>query len=189
MVRECVDQGHYECREVPCEEGLFSRMGKHLRHRHGCECEESCAPPTKTVQVWCPNKVWVERPVTRNVTKCEYVPTEVQVTVNKCVPQQQTFNVTVNKCVPVEKTETFTVQVPHQVAYEATRMVCRTVPTEEAYTACRMVPHTVAREVPCESECGGGEFFTASSKHGGRLGGLFGGHGGRRHGHGGDCCE
>jgi hypothetical protein len=219
MVRKCVDQGHYECREVPVSSfaslghggghGLFSGlMGKH-KHHGGCDecpaepCE--CAPATKTVQVWCPNKVWVEEAVTRNVTKVECVPTVENVTVLKSVPTQQTFKVTTCKsvpqqqtrkvttikCVPVEKTETYTVQVPKQVAFEATRTVTKCVPTEEKYTATRMVPHQVAKEVPCE------EAATVSSSAfgglgglGGKLGGLF--HGaGRKHGghHGSSCCD
>jgi len=214
MVRKCVDQGHYECREVPCSSfasfghgrgGHFGGLlGKH-GHKRGCDdCAESCecAPATKTVQVWCPNKVWVEEPCTRLVRKVECVPTVENVTVMKSVPSQQTFKVTTCKmvpqqqtrkvttikCVPVEKTETYTVQVPKQVAFEATRTVTKCVPTEEKYTATRLVPHQVAKEVACE------EAATVSSGYGrgfgGGLGGLF--HGaGRKHGgrHGSSCCD
>jgi hypothetical protein len=216
MVRKCVDQGHYECREVPCSSGassghgrgghLSGLLGKFKHHGGGDECCApadpcECAPATRTVQVWCPNKVWVEEPCTRLVRKVECVPTVENVTVMKSVPSQQTFKVTTCKmvpqqqtrkvttikCVPVEKTETYTVQIPKQVAFEATRTVTKCVPTEEKYTATRLVPHQVAKEVPCE------EAATVSSGYGsgrGGLGGLF--HGaGRKHGgrHGSSCCD
>src|SRR5262249_39190104 len=70
MVRTCVDRGHWECKEVPCEpsfrdhcRGLF-----HPRNRCGDDCAESCEPcPPKmrTVKVWVPQMVWEEKPVTR----------------------------------------------------------------------------------------------------------------------------
>jgi hypothetical protein len=120
---------------------------------HKGDCCEPCPPPTKTVKVWVPNKVWVETPHTHLVRVCEYVPTVVNVTVCKLVPQQQTFKVTCFRCVPEHKTETFTVLVPRKVAFEATRTVARCVPVQEKVTVCRLVPHTVAKQVPCDSCC------------------------------------
>src|SRR5262245_49265948 len=74
-VRKCVDMGHWECREVPCREGLFTRMRKACRN----DCCEPCPPPTQTKKVWCPNKVWVETPVTKMERRVDCVPYTTQV--------------------------------------------------------------------------------------------------------------
>jgi hypothetical protein len=148
VTRKCVDMGHYECCEVPCRESCWARVKKMC---HKGDCCEPCPPPTKTVKVWVPHKVWVETPHTHLVRVCEYVPTVVNVTVCKLVPQQQTFKVTCFRCVPEHKTETFTVLVPRKVAFEATRTVARCVPVQEKVTVCRLVPHTVEKQVPCDT--------------------------------------
>jgi hypothetical protein len=149
VTRKCVDMGHWECREVPCGEDLWTRVRKMCR-KHDC-CEPCEPPPTKTVKVWCPNKVWVETPHTYMKKVCEQVPETIQVTVCKMVPQHQTHKVTTYKCVPESHVETYTVQVPRQVAFEATRTVARCVPVVENVTACRMVPRTVQKQVPCDT--------------------------------------
>jgi hypothetical protein len=174
--RKCVDMGHYECREVPCKESCFKR-----RKHHG-DCCEPCPPPTKTVKVWCPNKVWVETPCTRTVRTWECVPYTYQVTVCKMVPQQQTVKVCVNRCVPEQKTVTCTVMVARKVPYEATRTVARCVPVQEKYTACRMVCRTVEKQVPvetCGESCESSSCYTPCCESG---------HGHRR-GHKGKCCN
>jgi hypothetical protein len=188
-VRKCVDQGHYECREVPVHT-LHSRL-RRCFHR-GDDCCEPCVP-TRTVKVWVPNKVWIEVPVTINQRVCSTVSETIDVTVNRMVPTQEERTVTTCQCVPEVKTETYCVLVPKQVAFEATRMVCRTVPYQATrqvakcvpyqteVTATRMVCRTVERQVPAAECCG----ITVSS-HG------FGGHrlfGRGGHGHRGGCCH
>jgi hypothetical protein len=150
MCRRCVDKGHWECREVPCEP-----KHHHLRlcKRHDDCCEPCCPPPTKTVKVWVPCKVWEEYPVTRMERTCEYRPVMHQVTVWKKEQHQEQFQVTVWKCVPEQHTETYQVMVPHQVAYQATRSVNVCVPHQETVTLTKMVAHTVEKQVPCEVTC------------------------------------
>ncbi len=178
VTRKCVDMGHYECREVPCKPSCFHRM------KHHGDCCEPCPPPTKTVKVWCPNKVWVETPCTKTVKTWECVPYTYQVTVCKVVPQQQTVRVCVNRCVPEQKTVTCTVMVSRKVPYEAVRTVARCVPVQEKYTACRMVCRTVEKQVPVET-CGG--CAETSSCYTPCCGS---GHGHRRgHGHKAGCCN
>jgi hypothetical protein len=156
--RKCVDQGHWECCEVPCEPGFFSRLGSHRRHG----CDDPCAPAccevkTKTVKKWVPNKVWIETPVTKMVRTCEYVPYTTCVTVNKMVPVQEVHKVTVNRCVTEQQCQTYTVNVARQVPYQATRCVAKCVPVQEKVTCCRMVPRQVQKCVPvcepCEPAC------------------------------------
>lgn len=148
---KCVDQGHWECHEEPVREGCISKLKKCFSKPDCCECP----PPvkTKTVKVWCPNKVWIETPCTVMRKVCSTVPETVQVTVNKMVPSQQSYQVTSYRCVPEIKIETYTVQVPHQVAYPATRTVTRCVPVHETVQLTRMVPRCVTKEVPVESCC------------------------------------
>ena len=147
VTRKCVDMGHYECREVPCHQSCLSK----LCHKNNC-CD-CCPPPTKTVRVWCPNKVWVETPCTKMVSCSECVPTTVQVTVCKMVQKQETVRVCCNRCVSEQKTETYTVMVSKCVPYQATRTVSRCVPVQETVTCCRMVPHTVVKQVACSNGC------------------------------------
>lgn len=151
VVRKCVDMGHYECREVPCGPTLCERIKK-LCSRN-C-CEDPC-PKTKIEKVWCPNKVWVETPVTKMERVCEHRP--VTVTVNTCRKElrQETIQVTVCKCVPETRTETFTVNVARQVPYQATRTVCVNVPHQEVVTATRLVCRTVEKLVPADGGAGG----------------------------------
>jgi hypothetical protein len=172
VTRKCVDMGHYECREVPCKESFFKR------HKHHGDCCEPCPPPTKTVKVWCPNKVWVETPCTRTVRTWECVPYTYQVTVCKMVPQQQTVKVCVNRCVAEQKTVTCTVMVARKVPYEATRTVARCVPVQEKYTACRMVCRTVEKQVPVETCCESSSCYTPCCESGHH-----------RRGHKAKCCH
>jgi hypothetical protein len=149
VCRKCVDIGHYECREVPCREGCLTRLRRCCKR----DCCEPCTPPTKTVQVWVPCKVWVETPVTTMVRTCEWVPTPVQVTVCKLVQKQETVKVCSYRCVAEQKTETCTVLVPRSVPYEAVRTVARCVPVQEKVTCCRMVSRVVEKQVPVETCC------------------------------------
>jgi hypothetical protein len=150
--RKCVDMGHYECREVPCRESCLARLRKCC---HRSDCCDPCppCPPTKTVKVWCPNKVWVETPVTCMKRVVECVPTCVQVTVCKMVPQQQTVRVCSYRCVTDVKTVPYTCMEARQVAFEAKRMVCKCVPCQEKVTCCRMVCRTVQKQVPVTPCC------------------------------------
>jgi hypothetical protein len=177
-----VDQGHWECCEVPCEPGFFSKL---TSRRHGCgDSCDPCAPAccevvkTKTVKKWVPNKVWIETPVTKMVRTCEYVPYTTTVTVNKMVPVQEVHKVTVNRCVTEQQAQTYTVMVSRQVPYQATRCVAKCVPVQEKVTQCRMVPRQVQKQVPvCEAACDACD--TCESGHRGRFSGW------RR----GGCCH
>jgi hypothetical protein len=161
VVRKCVDMGHWECRLVPdCDHGHGHHGGGGFlrrlcgRHRHEEECCEPCGPPPmKVVRVWCPNKVWVEQPVTTMARSCEYVPVQVQVTVCRTVARQVPCKVTVCRCVPVQQTVNVTCMVPTQVPYEATRCVPRCVPVVEKVQLCRMVCRTVEKQVPVVECC------------------------------------
>ena len=206
-VCKTVDKGHYECREVPCSQGLFShRGGLFGGHKHdccdsGCGCADTCcAPPTKTVQVWVPCKVTEQVPCTKMERKCETVCEKQMVNVWKSVPKTITVNETFYKCVPVCTTETYTAYVHKCVPYEATRMVSRCVPYEairnvsrcipvqEEVTCTRMVAKTVQKQVPVETcnTCAAPCETSCCSKPGlrDRLSGLFA----SRH-HGSCGCE
>jgi hypothetical protein len=152
IVRKCVDQGHYECREECVPPSCFAK----LRHRCKGGCGEPC-PTIKTVKVWVPCIVTIETPVCRTVPVCTTVPECVQVTVCKLVPKTETYKVCTYRCVTEEKCETYCVQVPRCVPYEACRTVTRCVPCVEKYTACRLVARCVQKQVPvepcCESSC------------------------------------
>ncbi len=169
--RKCVDQGHYECREVPAH-SLFGCFKKHKTD----PCDP-CAPvcqPTKTVKVWVPCKVWIEVPCTKMVRTCQTVQETCQVTVMKRVCTTQVRKVAVCKCVPECKTESYCVLVPRKVPYEATRTCNRCVPVVEKYTACRMVCRTVQKQVAvdcCSVSCTTSHRCSLMSKFKG-----FGGH-------------
>ncbi len=150
VCRKCVDMGHYECREVPCRESCLTKLRRHFHHD---DCCEPCPPPTKTVKVWVPCKVWVEQPVTTMVRTCEWVAVPVQVNVCRLVPRQETVKVCSYRCVAQQQTSTCTVMVSRCVPYEATRTLVRCVPVEEKVTLCRMVPHVVEKQVPVETCC------------------------------------
>jgi hypothetical protein len=146
MCKRCVDKGHWECREVPCEKK------HHFRHKHDC-CDDCCPPPTKTVKVWVPCKVWEEYPVTKMVKSCESRPVQVQVTVCRKETRTEAYQVTVMRCVPEQRVETYSVCVTRNVPYQATRTVSVCVPHQETVTKTRMVCHTVQKQVPCEESC------------------------------------
>src|SRR5262249_4610004 len=82
--KECIDCGHWECCLVPkCE-------SKHEKRRRERQCKKDCCcccpPPMVEKKVWVPNKVWVEKPVTKTVTEVQCVPETITVCVNKLVP-------------------------------------------------------------------------------------------------------
>jgi hypothetical protein len=170
VTRKCVDMGHYECREVPCSEGLLTRLHKHHHKNDCCAPCPPCPPPTKTVKVWVPNKVWVETPCTKMVRCKECVPTTVTVRVCRMVPQQRVERVCCYKCVPVQKTVTCTVMTTRCVPYEACRTVTRCVPVQEKVVCCRMVPRVVEKQVPVETCCEAAPCCTTSC---GGSGGSF----------------
>lgn len=164
VCRKCVDQGHWECREVPCRESCLTKLKKHCHKNDCCYCEP--CPPTKLEKVWVPCKVWVECPVTKLVRTCEYVATPVQVTVCKMVEKKEVVKVCCYRCVAEQKTSTYTVMVPRCVAFEATRTVARCVPVQEQVTCCRMVARTVQKQVPCCETCCYTPCCESSKKHG-----------------------
>jgi hypothetical protein len=157
--RKCEDHGHYECREVPCGPSFSDRMKKCLHHKSDCCADECCEPVrTKTVKVWVPCPVWVEKPCTRIERTTECHPEVVHVTV--CRKEFRTEQVPVTRCrtIPECRTETYTVNVTRCVPYQAVRTVQVCVPHQETYMATRMVCRKVAKEVPvapscCESCC------------------------------------
>jgi hypothetical protein len=146
VTRKCVDMGHWECKEVPCE-SFLSKCRKMFHN----DCCEPCPPPTKTVKVWCPNKVWVETPCTKTVRCVECVPTTCMVKVCKMVPKQEPCKVTTYRCEKEKKIVNCTVMIAKQVPCEYTRTVVKCVPCEEKVTCCRMVCRTVEKQVPIEA--------------------------------------
>jgi len=155
MCRRCVDKGHYECREVPCEEKHHHKHHLFGHKKDCCEpcCEPCCPPPTKTVKVWVPCPTWEEYPVTKMVRSCECRPVTCKVTTCKTEVRQESYQVTCCKCVPEQKTETYTCYTTRTVPCQATRTVSVCVPVQETYTVCRMVPHTVTKQVAVETCC------------------------------------
>lgn len=148
-VKRTVDKGgHYECREVLCRQRHSCFL-----HRHDCGCDacqaEACAPATRTVQVYVPNCVTEEVPVTYNKCVWEPVTEKVKCTVYKRVEKKETVKVTTCKCVAETHDEKYTVKVPKTTSYEATRKVAVCTPVTEKYKATRMVPKQVEREVTC----------------------------------------
>ncbi len=157
MVRTCVDRGHWECKEIPCEPShRNTKHGRGLFHRRkhcGDDCCEPCEappPPMRTVKVWVPEKVWEEKPVTVMKRICEQRPVTCKVTVNKIERREEKVQVTCYKCVPEQKTETYTVMTTRTVPYQATRTVKVCVPYTETVTLTRMVPRKVEKQVPVE---------------------------------------
>jgi len=148
--KKCVDQGHWVYKEVPCNDGLRGLFRKCKKD----DCCDPCAcPPTKTVKVWCPKKVWIEEPYTKTERVCELRPVTKTVCVHKKQLVHETVDVCVTKCVPKTRTETYTVCVEKKTPYEAVRTVCKCVPHQETYTACRMVCRTVEKQVPVCDPC------------------------------------
>jgi len=145
---KCVDNGHYECVEVPVKEGCFSGL---FKKHDPCACDP--CPKTKTVKKWvsCPTTVcepvckkkWVKEcyPVTKQVCtyKTEHVTEMVSVKKTKCVPEVKTCTTMVCK----------TISVP----YQATRCVTVCVPYTENVTVCKMVAKCVTKTLNCENPC------------------------------------
>jgi len=186
VVRKCKDEGHYECREVPCGPTLRERLAK-LCHRCNDCCEEQCQPVrTKTVKVWVPCPVWQEHSVTCMKRVCQHIPVTCQVTVCKPQIHEEKCQVTCCRTVTEMKTETYTCMTQRMVPYQATRTVVHCVPHEEKVNCTRMVCRVVQKQVPVvtcsapapsccqETSCGRSRWFH-------RCGGL----GFRNHG----CCD
>ena len=191
-IRKCVDRGHYECREVTCGPSFGERLHGLLASCKKNDCCDPCAtsccescPRTKTVKVWCANKVWEESCVTVCKKVCETRQVTKKVCVMKTEWKEECHQVCHYVCKPECKTETYTVCVKHQVPYQATRCVTKCVPVCETYTACRMVCHKVEKQVACapacnsccETTCCKPSLFAGLK---GRLAGL-----GHKHG----CCD
>jgi hypothetical protein len=177
-VRKCVDKGHYECREVPCHEGCLAKLCR--KKSCGDCCEPCCPPPTKTVKVWVPCKVWEEVPCTKMERVCETRPVKCKVTVCKTEVREEKYQVTCYKSVPEQQTRTCTVMTTRQVPYQATRNVAVCVPHEETVTMCRMVAKVVERPAaPCAPVCGETDCCTKNGRHH-RCAGLFSRH---------NCCD
>jgi hypothetical protein len=177
MCRRCVDHGHYECRQVPCQPSLWERLKKCC---HADDCCQPCAPPKmKTQKVWVPCKVWETYPVTKTQRVRECYPVTCQVTVMKRVAKQVQQQVTVCRCVPQQQTVTCTAMTTRMIPYQATRTVTVCVPKTEQVTCTRMVWRTVQKQVPAETCC---ETSCQTSCCQGRRHGLFA-H--KQHG----CCD
>lgn len=179
-VRKCVDKGHWECKEVPCGPSLLDRLHSFKKScGNSCDpcaqtcCEQPCR--TKTVRVWCPNKVWCEETCTKMVKSYECVAKKCSVTVCKPTYAKVKCTQTVCKCVPCQ--EEYTCCVRKCVPYEATRCVTKCVPACEKVKCCRMVCKTVEKEVACcpddcaSSCCNGGGFKLFSRLRGHGCGG------------------
>jgi len=155
--RKCEDHGHYECREVPCGPSFSDKFKKHFHHKSDCcdPCATECCEvvKTKTVKVWVPCMVWVEKPCTKieRVTECR--PECVTVTTCKKEFRTECVPVTRTRCIPECHTETCTVNVTRCVPYQCTRQVTVCVPHCETYMACRTVCKKVAKEVPVVETC------------------------------------
>jgi hypothetical protein len=157
VTRKCEDHGHYECREVPCGPSFSDRMRKHFGHKKDCcdPCATECCeqPKTKTVKVWVPCPVWVEKPCTKIEKRTECYAEVCKVTVCKKEFKTEVVPVQRVRCIPECHTETYTVNVSRCVPYKATRTVEVCVPHTENYMACRTVCRKVAKEVPVVESC------------------------------------
>lgn len=151
MVCKTVDQGHWECREVPCGPSICDRIRSHFHH--DCCCEAPCVK-MKTVKCWVPCPVTIQCPVTCMERCCEYRPVVVRCCSYKTECHQKTVQVCSYRCVPETHTEQFTVCKTRMVPVQATRCVAVCVPCTETVTCCRMVARTVTKQIPCESPCG-----------------------------------
>jgi hypothetical protein len=145
LVPKWIDQGHYECREVPCHWKRWKNKLTGL-FRKKC-CEPCCPPPTKTVKVWVPCMVCVQVPVCCTERVCTYKPVDVCVTTYRQEVRTEACQVTCWKCQPQVCTEKCTVLVTRRVPYQATRTVFVCVPHQETVTLTRMVPRVVEKQV------------------------------------------
>jgi hypothetical protein len=162
MSRRCVDRGHWECRQVPCEESTLHRFWGHMKrklhhHHDGCCCEQCCQPccppPMKTVRCWVPCPTWEEVPVTCCQRVCEMRPVTCNVTVMHREMRQQQCQVTCWKCVPEQRTETYTVCCMHRVPYQATRCVAVCVPYQVPVQPCQPTCETTCCKQSCCDTC------------------------------------
>jgi hypothetical protein len=129
---KCVDNGHYECRCVPCGKGLFGGL---------CSKNDCCdpCPKYKTEKVWVSCKQTVCEPVCRTKMVKECYPVCKKVCTYKTETRCEMVPCTTWKCVPECSTVTVNVQKTKMVPYEACRMVSVCVPHTETVTCCRMV--------------------------------------------------
>lgn len=161
MESKCEDHGHYECQEVPCGPSLLDRLRSHRSRKCSSSCDpcgDSCdpCPPvrTKTVKVWVPCMVTVQKPVCKTEKHTECYPETITVTScrKECVTEQ--VPVCRTRCVPEVCEETYTCMVSRCVPYQACRTVQVCVPHTETVTCTRMVCRKVAKEVAVSTSCG-----------------------------------
>jgi hypothetical protein len=138
-VTKCVDNGHYECREVAC--GTRARKVP-VTTTDSCgrcvtTCQTVCEPVVRTQKVWVPNVTQVTSYVTRN----------------RCVtqPVTETVNVTRYQAVTEDKQVKVTTHEAKTVSEEVTVRVARKVPVQKTVTAYECVPVSVTKEVSCDT--------------------------------------
>jgi len=157
--RKCVDNGHWDCVQVPAREGLLSKLASKCGGGDGCGDSCGCnscdtCPKMVTKKVWCSNKQWIECPVTKTVRCTECVPETVTVCVKKPVYSQECHKVCTYRCVTECVPTTCTVMNRRCVPYQATRTVCKSVPVQEKVICTRMVCKPVTKTIittPCET--------------------------------------
>jgi len=151
--KKCEDHGQYVCKQVPDEGGLCDRLGKCFKGLHASckgDCPPACEPvKMKTVKVWQPCPVMVDKQVSRLRWVTEQVPETVYVktcrTETRCTP----VTVCRMRCVPETRVENVQHVTTKCVPYQATRCVTVCVPHQETVTCTRMVCRKVAKEIPC----------------------------------------
>lgn len=172
-VRKCVDQGHWECKEVECGPSMHDKLKKCFHHKKNdcCDpcanqcCEAPACPRTKTVKVWCAKPTWCEQQVTcmEKVTEC--VPVKCKVTVYKKELRKEEVKCCTTKCVAEKKIVDVCVQKKVPVQCKRTVQCC--VPVQEKVECCKMVCKAVEKEVAISNDC-----CTPCCKPS-RCGGLF----------------
>jgi YTV len=132
------------CKSVPVQESYT--VCKDMGH---CEtqCYVDCCGCTHTCEVWVPNIVTEQVPVT--VYKPHYTQEQFSYNVVVCRPEQRTITQQVAK--PVYETRTrevsFTVPVAKQIERQIPKTVMRPVMETKAVNYTVMVPHRVERQV------------------------------------------
>ena len=157
VTRKCEDHGHYECKEVPCGPSFSDSLKKHFQHKKDCcdPCATECCKPvkTKTVKVWVPCPVWVEKCCTVMEKSTECHAEVVKVTVCKKEMQDRSGAGHEDPLRP---------GMPHRDLH-GQRQPLRAVPGHPAgdgvraahrdHMVCRTVCKKVAKEVPVVESC------------------------------------
>lgn len=140
MRTKTVDQGHWECREVP----------KLLGNLFKDPCDP--CPATRIKKVWVPCKVTVCEPVTTCKWVRECVPVCKKVCTYRTETRTEMVPVCKTRCVPEVKTCTYTVCKPVCKPVVCTRTVNVCVPVTEKVTVCKMVPRWVEKPAPATTD-------------------------------------